>query len=165
MAKMKMGMIVVLALCAGLVGGALSNQYFREAFANRRDTHADVVRAEKFELVDTNGTVFASLSQTDCTVSFRLGSTDDSLIHFTVSENISAMAVRSRQHGSVDLSSDLDGPRISIQDALNNDRAVLGEVFVKPARKKEGTILVPFSLTFYDKGGGVTWSAPENEQS
>jgi hypothetical protein len=51
--------IVILALIAGLVGGVVSNQFLmgEPYLAEKNGLQEKVIRAERFELVDNNGTL------------------------------------------------------------------------------------------------------------
>jgi hypothetical protein len=59
MNKKQYSMTVALALIAGLVGGVVSSQFFvgQPVWAEKKSSHEEVLRAERLELVDKDGTL------------------------------------------------------------------------------------------------------------
>jgi hypothetical protein len=64
MNRKQYGLLVLLALAAGLMGGMVSSQFFmgKPVFAEKKETHEKIVRAEGFVLVDSEGNPLASLN-------------------------------------------------------------------------------------------------------
>ena len=133
MDKKQYPLTVALSMLTGLVGGVVSSWLFvgTPVFAQRSGV-AEVIRAERFEVVDQDGKVRAVLDT----------------IPVTGEPVLSLMAKYGKGGAFLDLM--LNGePHMVFRNKNGEDRAVLG-------LNSDGEPL----LRFTDKNGKVIWSAP-----
>ena len=95
MTKQKRSLTVVMALLAGIVGGIISNQIFGCAFAEKKASHQNVIRAQRFEVIDENGKLKAVMQSKEGAGSLGFyDEMDVSRVVLGVVENGASLSIR-----------------------------------------------------------------------
>jgi hypothetical protein len=153
--------MLVVALAAGLVGGAISGRLIAGDPVNAQETskrakiiEAELVQAIGFQVVDKNGTPRAHLgtrpdgSRTSLSIGYQEG--QPRAVLSNLPDGSIALSLVGPDNRSTSLSWDAGGSMgLMLVDKNKNIRA---ELFLGP----DGT---PF-LTFHDKAGKVIYKAP-----
>jgi hypothetical protein len=132
MKRKRYSLIVVLALIAGFLGGMVSSQMpmIKTAFAGKTDLAKKVVKAERFELVDAKGNMYAELK---------------------VSERGPQLRMLDGKGSAIDLFIDHPG---------GEPRAGLFLISPKSHSIKLETTDSGTHMVFTDEKGGIIWSKP-----
>ena len=153
MDKKQYAVVLTLAVVAGLLGGVVSSFLFvgTPVFAQKTDV-AEVIRAERFEVVDENGMLRALLS---------LGTDGEPGLRLYDKNGQHRAALSLLNNGE---------PRLGLYDK-DGSRAVLGVVDGEPrlwffdqnGKYRAALVLNADEeprLSFIDKNGNVIWRAP-----
>ena len=162
-------LLTLLTLVAGFVGGALSSQIFmaRTASAQLTQSHEKVISAEQFQLVDKEGKMrfVIGMSPQEQPV---LGFTDENgkariFLGLTSLEGETWPILKLRdadEQMRISISGGNGNPRISVLDKNGNSRAVIGCAALKTAAGGSAEVKPESSISLFDEGGGIIWSAP-----
>src|SRR5712692_3127384 len=188
MSKKQYGLVLVVAMVAGLVGGVVSSWFLggTPVFALKAPQPAKILQAERFQVVDRNGNIRAELGMMlDGTVSLLLADrTGKSSIHlFVLPNGDSSLALHDQAEKVRAILALADGePGLSLFDkddkirttlSLNNGdpalelfdknripRAVLGSTDLDVTRTGSTEKRAVSSLVLSDKDRKVLWAAP-----
>ena len=204
MNRRQYSLIVALALIAGLVGGMVSSQFFvgqpvlaekkpdgqeieESEIIDSRQLKKDlgvqkVVRAESFELYDSQGLKVADLIQGGGFVRFTMWQSGGGTLSLSVKGTESDISSRNPNTDNVlfiensdsGLVMDMgrllgekiwfsfykDQPHIQLFDKEGRKRAVLGTTDLKNMKTGSTEIRAPSSLVLFDEKGSVVWKAP-----
>jgi hypothetical protein len=164
MPKHHYGKIVLLALCAGLIGGMVSSQFFfgRSVFAEKKPPHETVVRAELFELVDEDGNLRGSLAAAQGAVTLRLAGKRSTFLNGFLGRNAASIELGSYAKGKINILVDKEGLQLRLFDQLEPPRirAVLGNATLKNEDSGRIEDRAASSLVLFDESGKVIWKVP-----
>ncbi|MBW2196029.1 MAG: hypothetical protein JRF37_10890 [Deltaproteobacteria bacterium] len=155
---------VALALIAGLAGGVISSQFFigQPVFAEKKPAHEKVVRAEKFEVVGTDGVVFGVLEQLYDGAALRLIRKDGGALALNAYRSSLELGISSNPDSG-------SAMRLSVKEDSGAEIRMVGhggapsilgweesrEMLIARVKKDANP-----TLQLHDTKGKVLWSAP-----
>jgi hypothetical protein len=144
-------MMGVIALFAGLIGGALSSQLF----VDESLPHGKIVRAEAFELVDKQGNIYAELKRSDRGAQLKLfdklGSSIDLWVDHLSGTSTSGLSLVSPKGHFIKLKARDGEPVIDLHGAKDSS--------MRLCITKYGP-----QVLLFNEEGTVLWSAPETQK-
>jgi hypothetical protein len=181
MAKPQQVLTVVLALIAGMIGGAVSSHFLGSAFAEKWTGVQEVVRARLFELVDKSGQPRAVLNLDEDNPVLALldkekkkqvwleARPDGAVLILHGEEHSKAfmqtrfggasLGFNSKEGYAIQMDTKPDGVSIILYDKEYNPRSVLGNAELK-LESGCTEVRAPSSMMLFDEEGKVLFSAP-----
>jgi len=172
------GLMVILALIAGLIGGMVSSQLFtgKPVFAQKKSIPQKAVAAEEFLLVDKDGNLRASFGDLpnkglgltvlgkNANIRLLLGVNDNGEPGLWLYNKDGIPCAFLASYANIEvlqLGNKLDGPSLSL--GLMDNKIPIITFWDENSNKRAFLVLAPNEdaiFVIYDRNGSVIWSAP-----
>ena len=171
------GLIGGIMLIGGIIGGMISQQLLVGGFvfAANESSHAKVIRAESFELVDTDGEKRAYWTHQDGRTILRIGDrrTDDNYFILMQKPHGVAMALASAGHNSIMVNCDEDGAYLKFLDKSIRTARLTAQLDTDGVpsltiRDRDGTSRAVYGgsegsgIVLFGEDGDAIWAAPSS---